>query len=175
MNKIKVRLEDYKRYISKFKTNKLDNKNQIYTDGGFPKFLGINEEIFEGTPTKYDIVNFDSDKILIKFSTKSQTECRLDLFKEPGTNIWHIGFSLYKNELESGYHNRTNKNEAIEVFSKLIWILQDLKLDVDEYCIGATGDSSKDATYKYMMRFVSEWEKRDTNQYNLGWALYFKI
>lgn len=43
------------------------------------------------------------------------------------------------------------------------------------YCIGATGNPSKDNVYKYMMRFVSNWDKRNTDQYELGCAIYFKI
>jgi len=174
VNKILVKIEDYFRYVSKFETEKLDNRNSIYTNGGFPKFLSINEEIFEGRPSEYKIINNDSDHILIKFLSKSNTEYRFDLFKEPNTNIWHLGFSLFRTEMKE-YHEKTDKREAIDVFSRIIWILKDLNLKVDEYCIGATGDKSKDATYIYMMRFVSNWEKRNTNQYQLGWAIYFKI
>ena len=56
-------------------------------------------------------------------------------------------------------------------------ILKDInnKLNVDEYCIGATDNESKNHIYEYMMRFISGWEKRETDQYDLGWAIYFKL
>lgn len=174
MNKILVKLEDYLNYISKFKTTKLDKKNIIYTNGGFPKFLGINEEIFEGRSTEYEIVKNEDSHILIKFLSKNNIEYRFDLFKEPNTNIWHLGFSLFDGDLKD-YHEKTYKNEAIDVFSRMVWILKDLNLKVDKYCIGATGDESKDLTYQYMMRFVSNWEKKNTTEYSLGWALYFNL
>jgi hypothetical protein len=66
-------------------------------------------------------------------------------------------------------------NESIEVFSRLSWILKHIDLDVDEYCIGATGDKKKDSIYEYMMRFVNSWTKRECENYKLGWALYFNI
>jgi hypothetical protein len=174
MNKILVKLQDYSNYISEFKTNKLDKKNLIYTNAGFPKFLGINEEIFEGRPTDYEVVKNEDSHILIKFLSKKKVEYRFDLFKEPNTNIWHLGFPLFDVELKD-YHQKTDKNEAIDIFSRIVWILRDLNHKVDKYCIGATGDESKDLTYQYMMRFVSNWKKQNTTQYNLGWALYFNL
>lgn len=33
----------------------------------------------------------------------------------------------------------------------------------------------KDNIYQYLMKYVSGWEKRKTDQYDLGWAIYFKI
>ena len=187
MNKILVKIEDYKKYTSKYNTDKLSDKYIIYTNSSFPKFVReninqffpewsekkINEEIFNGTPTEYKIIKSDSNNILIRFSSKSNTDYRLDLLKEPNNNIWHIAFSLF-NSTDDNYHNQTNNNESIEVFSKLIWILRDISLNVDEYCIGATG-SKKDNIYQYMMRFISGWEKRETDQYPLGWAIYFRI
>lgn len=173
--KILVRIDDYRIYLEKYNTNKLDSSNEIYTNGGFPLFLKIEEEIFDGTKTDYDIIESESDRFLIKFKSNSGTEYRFDIFKEPYNNIWHLAFSLFDNKLDNEYHEKTNKRESI--FSKLIWILKDInvKIRADEYCIGATGDSNKDSIYEYMMRYVSGWEKRKTDQYKLGWALYFKI
>lgn len=180
-NKILVKIEDYKNYINKYGTNKLDSKNEIYTFGSFPpKFYreqyNINEEVFEGIPCTYEILEKDNNKILIKFESKSDSYYRLDIFKEPNTNIWHIGFSEIDSKIDNieQYQSLTNKNESIDVLSRLIWILKDLNKDV-EYCIGATGDDKKDRIYIYMMRFVSNWEKRETEQYPLGWGIYFKI
>lgn len=181
MKRILVKVEDYKDYLEKFGTNKIDSKNEIYTFGSFPpKFYRernkINEEIFEGTPCNYKIIERLGDKILIKFESKSDNEYRIDLLKEPNVDIWHIGFSEIGNQLGDieKYERLTDNRESIDVFSRLVWILKDLNMDV-EYCIGSTGDDKKDRIYEYMMRFVSKWEKRDTDDYNLGWAIYFKI
>jgi len=179
--KILVRVEDYKRFIEKNGSNKLDDRNEIYTFGSFPpKFYrdqnGINEEILEGIPCSYIILESGDDKILIGFESKSSSEYRMDLLKEPGTNIWHIGFSEIDNQIYDieKYQSLTEKGEAIDVISRLVFILRDINMNV-EYCIGATGDDKKDRIYEYIMRFVSNWEKRDTDEYPLGWAIYFKI
>lgn len=98
------------------------------------------------------------------------------MYKEPENDIWHIGFSEWKmsvNEPDK-YESLTNKGESIDVISRIIWILKDLNLDV-EWCIGATGDSIKDKIYQHIMKYVSGWEKRKTDQYPLGWGLYFGI
>lgn len=178
--RILVKVNDYKRYIDRYGTNKLDKNNEIYTHGSFPpKFYrekyNINEEIFNGTPCDYEI-NKNSNTINIKFTSKLNNNYRLDLFKEPNVNIWHIGFSEMDSDIYNPeqYHELTNKNESIDVLSRLVWILKDINLNV-EYCIGATGDLKKDKVYEYMMRFVSNWEKKETNLYPLGWAIYFNI
>lgn len=173
-NRIPVRIEDYKKYVDKFGTNKLDSKNEIYVIGSFPpKFYrelhNIKEEIFEGTACNYEILEKTNNQVLIKFKSKSHYEYRLDIFKEINNDIWHIAFSEFDNSIIL-----TDKKESIDVFSRLVWILKDLYMNV-EYCIGATGDLKKDRIYQYMMRFVSNWEKRDNNDYPLGWGIYFTI
>jgi hypothetical protein len=174
MRKILVKIEDYIKYLEINSNNKLDKSNKIYANCGFPKFLNINEKVFEGRETEYDIIEDTNDKVLIKFKSASETEYRLDLFREPNTQIFHIGFSIFNTELNNEYHTKTNRFEAIDVISRLVWILKDINKNV-EYCIGATGDESKDSVYEYIMRFVSNWEKRTTDQYDLGWAIYFSI
>jgi len=179
--RVLVKLTDYNNYLDKYNTNKLDSKNEIFTLESFPpKFyrdrIGINEEIFEGIPCSYDFLEKSDDKILIKFSSKSLSEYRVDILKEPNFDIWHIGFSEIDNELYDveEYQSLTNKEESIDVISRIVWILSDFNMNV-EYCIGVTGDDRKDKIYEYIMRFVSKWEKRKTNQYPIGWAIYFKI
>jgi hypothetical protein len=172
--RILVKVNDYKRYTEKYLTSKIDDKNEIITYGGFPKFMEIHEEIFEGRETEYEIIKNEIPHILIKFKSKSNTEYRLDLLKDRTEEVYHLAFSLYDSDLDPRYHDVTDKEESIDVFSRTIWILKDLNKEF-EYCIGATGDERKDRIYEYMMRFVSNWEKRETNQYNLGWAIYFKI
>lgn len=178
---ILVKLEDYKNYIDKYNSSKLDSQNEIYTVGSFPpKFYrdqnNINEEIFNGVECNYNILERSDDKIFINFSSKNNNNYRLDILKEPNIDIFHIGFSEIDKSLDDieEYQTITKKNESIDVLSRLVWILKDLNMNV-EYCIGASNNDKKDRIYEYMMRFVSNWEKRNTDQYPLGWAIYFKI
>jgi len=176
--RIGVKLEDFKSYQEKYGHNRLDKWYRIDSvDSHLPKFLKINEEIFEGRETKYEIVESNNKHYLMKFTSSSNTEYRFDIFRENITNIWHLGFSLLTSNLDSDYHKLTDKKESIDVFSKIIWILKDLDklVEADEYCIGMTGDKKKDNIYQYMMRFVTGWERRESEEYDLGWAIYFKI
>jgi len=175
---ILVKYEHYLLYLKENNNSDYldrENKYRIWTKSKsliLNKFK-INEEIFEGTPTEYNIVQSDN-VFIITFKTKSNTEYRFDLLEEPNTKIYHLAFSL-KDSDEENYEKATDLNESIEVFSKLIWILKDIKINVDEFCIGATGNPKKDKIYEYMMRFVKDWKKRKNNHYPLGWAIYFKI
>lgn len=176
---IEVKLEDYQKYYEKYNHNKLDKWNIIIPLGNnLPKFLKINEEIFEGRETEYIIEELLDSSYLLKFTSSNNNVYRFDLIKEPNVNIYHLAFSEYHNNLTSSlYEYLTNKGEAIDVFSRLIWILKDIspKINVGEYCIGGTFDYRKNKIYQYLMRFVSGWEKRNTNIYDVGWGLYFKI
>ena len=178
MINVLVKFEHYIKYVNENNSYYLDRKNKyrIWTKSKefvLNGFNPINEEIFNGTETKYN-VNKNEHNYCLTFKTKSETEYRFDIRKEPNTNIYHLMFSLNGINIDD-YEKLTESDESIEVFSKLIWILKDLNLEVNEYCIGATGNKKKDSIYEYMMRFVKSWEKRNTNQYKLGWALYFKI
>ena len=176
---ILVKFEHFILYQEKYDTYYLDKKNK-YSIRINSKSTLLNNfvkvyEMFDGIKTQYKLENKDN-KYEIFFTTNSNTEYRFDLFKELNTKIYHLSFSL-KDSNKYNYEKLTNLNESSEVFAKLSYILQELniKLDVDEYCIGATGVKKKDNIYKYMMRYVDSWEKRDTDIYELGWALYFKI
>ncbi len=181
MRKIGVRIEDYKSYTEKYNTYKLDDKNIIFGVDGKRNLirtifkLNEEEEILNGIETDYRMYNTDSGGYILSFASNSDTKYRIDLLKETGINIFHIAFSLY-DSTEINYDDLTNKNELLEVFNRVVWILKDfdLKINADEFCIGATG-TKKDDIYKYMMRFIPGWEKRDTTAYKLGWALYFKL
>jgi len=174
---IRVNFDDFIEYQEKYGTKYLDKKHKYYID--YPsKEIILNDfkqvnEMFDGIKTSYDLTN-NNNNYLIRFKTKSNNEYRFDLLKEPNTDIYHLAFSLMYNE---EYHELSNLNESSEVFGKLSYILQELdeSLNVLEYCIGATGDLKKDKIYQYMMKYVSSWDKRETTQYPLGWALYFKI
>lgn len=175
---ILVRLEDYLKFVKKDETIFLDKKNgyKIWHQSKniiLNNFTPINEEIFDGTETKYNLSR-NGDDLLITFQTRLKNKYRFDIIKEPNKKIYHLAFTLVDRDT-SEYEMPTDLGESFEVFSKLAWILKDICLDVDEYCIGATGDKRKDSIYKYMMRFVKSWEKRNSDSYALGWALYFKI
>ena len=159
---IKVKMKDFLNYQEKYGHNRLDKWFRIdIVDSSLPKFLKTNEEIFEGIETKYDIVERNDNHCLVKFITDSNTDYRFDLFKEENTNIWHLGFSLLDSKLDSEYDILTDKKESIQIFGKIIFILKDIKsqINADEYCIGMTGNQKKDNIYQYIMRFVSGWEK----------------
>lgn len=159
---IYVNIEDYKKYIEEYNNNRIDRNHIIVTnDSALPKFIrSINEEIFEGISTDYEFLENLSNKKLIKFTSKSNVDYRLDLLKESDSDIWHIAFSEFDKQLDNNleYELQTNKQESIDVFSRIVWILKDINMDV-EYCIGYSSDQRKNNIYMYMMKFVSNWEK----------------
>ena len=181
---IKVKYQDYLSYYEKYGHNRIDKwyRLQAFDANKTKDICGIvglvyEEEIFEGIPTDYDIIKNELG-YLISFKSKSDIRYRFDLSREPNTNIYHLSFSDFDNTMtDSSYENLTNRKESIDVFSRLAWILKDVnkKIEVEEYCIGGSYDDRKNVIYEYMMRFVDNWEKRDTIQYKSGWGLYFKI
>lgn len=175
---ILVKYEHYTSYINDNNNPYLDRKEKyrIYSKSkefvlnGFKK---VNEEVFDGIKTEYDVEK-NGDNYLILFKSKSESDYKLELHKEPNTKIYHISFTLFdRNQIN--YEDPSDKGEAIEVYSRLLWILKDVKIDHDEYCIGATGDKRKDSIYLYLMKDTKKWQKRNTNIYPLGWALYFTV
>lgn len=176
---IKVKLEDYNKFYEKYNHARLDRWYRITPNiSNLPKFLHTNEEILEGRETEYELIKNNPNEYLIKFKSKSDNEYRFDLLKEPNTKIYHLAFSESSKDInDESYENLTQRGESIDVFSKLVWILKDInsKINIDEYCIGATNDKKKNSIYEYLMKFVSGWEKRETDQYKLGWAIYFKL
>lgn len=176
MRKIAVKISDYLRYTNSHNTNKLDDNFELYGIGSFPpKFLKIEEEIFNGTKTDYHVLKKTNDYILLEFISKRKFKYRIDLLREPDTKIWHIGFSMFDNPLDDiNYEILTDNKESIDVLSRIIWIIRDIKMDV-EYCIGMTGDIKKDRIYEYMMRLVSNWDKRATDNYPTGWGIFFRL
>lgn len=179
-----VNIKDYQLYQEKYRHDRLDKWYRIQPPPSKGKMFAMcsdriyEEEIFDGTKSEYTI-DINGNNYLILFKTNSGSEYRFDIFNEPNTKIYHLAFSDSNSDISniSSYENPTNRNESKEIFSRLSWILKDIskKIDVDEFCIGFTNDTKKDNIYQYMMRFVSEWEKRETNDYPIGWALYFKL
>ena len=176
---ILVRMPEYLIYQEKYGHVRLDRSTKIWSAPKNKIFGSINEEeIFDGIETKYS-TNKQGNNYLVEFKTNSNTEYRFDLLNEPNTKVYHLAFSLFSNVLsdETEYHRQTNKGESLEVINRLIYILKELdkKLDVDQYCIGATGNDKKDHIYEYLMRFITGWEKKETDQYQNGWGIYFKL
>ena len=133
---ILVKFEDYISYVEKYDTTYLDKKNKYRIwcrtkDFILNGFNSMNEEIFNGTRTEYNSEKKGED-YLVTFKTKSGQEYRLDLVREPNTKIHHIAFTLNNRDIVN-YEKLTDLDESIEVFSRLSWILRDLKLNVDEY------------------------------------------
>ncbi len=177
---ILVNHKDFLNYKEKYGSDKLDKWNSIYTKSKTKMLHDLGgiyeEEIFDGIETAYKIKK-NNDNYIIIFNTISNTKYRFDLFKEPNENIYHLGFSLYDTKDED-YEKLTFKNEAIELLNKIIWILKDVvkSLPSDyELCIGLTDNEKKNKIYEYMMKTISNWEKRETDYYDTGWGIYFKL
>ena len=177
---IRVKFEDFVRYVEKNNDTYLDKKNWYRIH--YPSksiilntFEPINE-VFEGTETNYTIQKKGNDYLLL-FETKSNTGYRIDLIQDKeDIKLYHIGFSLSKND-HTNYDDLTKPDEQTEVFSRVIFIIKDYDVQIGspEYCIGATRDPKKDRIYLYMMKFISGWEKRETDAYPLGWGIFFKL
>lgn len=181
---ILVKIEDFIDYQDKYKTTYLDKKNNYRIWSRTKEKILENlegyetiNEILDGTETSYNISCDKQGNYMLIFFTKKGNKYRFDLQHEKGTNIYHLMFS--NDDFNKGeYEKLTNRNESIEVFSRLSYILKDFigKIDKDvEFCIGASGNESKDRLYEYFMIYTKSWEKRKTNEYDLGWGLFFKI
>lgn len=178
---IKVKLEDFVSYQKENGTYYLDKKNK-YSIWSSSKYRVINgfkpvNELFDGIQTEYDFSpESTNDNMCVIFYTKSKNKYRFDLQKEPNTNIYHLMFTL-DDRTKDNYEELTYIGESKEVLGKLSFILKDIskRYNVSEFCIGATGNEKKDRIYQYMMLYVKSWEKRNIDEYDLGWALYFTI
>lgn len=179
---ILVKLEHFIEYQNKYNTSYLDKKNgyRIWsrTKDNILEKIGVESinEMLDGTETNYEIFKDEYGNFKLLFNTNNKNKYRFDLQHEKNTNIYHLIFSG-ENFKKGEYERLTDRNESIELFSRLSFILKDFskKLKGVEYCIGATNNESKNRLYEYFMIYTKSWEKRDTEQYDLGWALYFKI
>ena len=175
-NYIIVSLNEYNKYLEINRTNRLDKYNRIISNTScIPKFHRINEEVIGDKETTYSI-NKENENIIITFETNSGNKYRFDLLKDPIDMLYHLAFSdNYSNN--DNYELPTNRNESIEIFSRLSWILKDFSKtsNIQSYCIGGTSDERKNKIYQYMLRFIENWEKKETEQYDLGWGIYFDL
>ena len=86
---ILVKYEHYTSYINDNNNPYLDRKEKyrIYSKSKefiLNGFRNINEEVFDGIETKYDI-DKNGDNYLILFKSKSGCDYKLELHKEPNT------------------------------------------------------------------------------------------
>lgn len=181
--------EDYRKYQEKHGHNILSKFLRLATvSSDLPSFVvkryedyKIDEKVFEvPIKTEYSVQKIEEDFVLF-FKSKNNTEYRLDLSKEPNNSMFHLSFSLakiQKHEIED-YEKPTDKFETYDILSRMVWILKDFvekkSLQDFEFCIGATKNLKKNEIYKYILKHFSGWEKRNTDIYEEGWAIYFKI
>ena len=187
-----VQKDHYIKFIKENNTNKFSRFIKIWCPSksyllNFTEFgPKINEEIFDQLKTNYSESIIDNIHAVYYFETKSLTKYRLDIFKllEFNTTINHIGFSLASKDSrnQDEYEDETNKHEAIELFSRIIFILNDLivknKIN-NEFCIGGSTFEKKNILYKNMLKYLvgpNGFQKKDTNYYpDTGWGIYFQI
>lgn len=174
---ILVNFEHYLNYQKRYNTTYLDKKNNynLYSPSKNIRGVKINE-IFDGIKTDYKVKKDVRGYYFITFSSNSGNKYRLDLIYDMG--VYHIGFSLKDYTMgDDEYERLTELNESKEVFGKLAFILKEFseKYNHKEFAIGGTGNPKKDRIYQYIMNYTSEWEKKDDDSYEMGWALYFRM
>jgi hypothetical protein len=187
-----VKNKHYKKFIKENNTDKFSRFIKIWCPSksyllSFTEFgPTLNEEIFESLDTNYIETIIDNIHSVYYFETKSLTKYRLDIFKLNESNmiVNHIGFSLANKKVSDsdGYEEETNKHEAIELFSRIIFILNDLisknKIN-NEFCIGGSTFEKKNILYKNMLKYLvgpNGFQKKDTNYYpDTDWGVYFQI
>lgn len=144
---IHVKLREFLSYQEKYGTTYLDKKNGygIHCPSK-NKLLGVYEMLDE-IQTNYELFqDKKTGNYKIIFKSNSNIEYRFDLFKDNDEKyVYHLGFSLSTINLNEYYDELINKNESSEVFGRLSYILKDVnnKLNVEWYCIGATGNKKK--------------------------------
>jgi hypothetical protein len=91
--------------------------------------------MLDGIKTNYQNFKDNKNNFKLIFNTNSNNKYRFDLQLEQNTNIYHLMFSEEKFE-KGEYEKLTNKNEAIEVFSRLYYILTDFSKNLNnvEFC-----------------------------------------
>ena len=159
----------------------------------------INEEIYDKpTETDYNIVKLNDNFIKILFSSKSNTNYRLDIhtISEKNGVVNHISFTEDNtkydtipdnqsdfDKYEIDYNKPTGKNEMIELMNRIHYILFNLLnssvLTNDLFCIGGTELEEKNNIYEYMLKIIvgnDGFKKINTDIYSKsGWGLYFSV
>lgn len=190
MKYLHTRQEHYRKFINKYKTDRLNKNLKLYTESK-TKLLtdsGIVNEIFN-TPikTQFNIHKYEH-AYKIDFNTKSGEKYRLDIIildeKDKGI-VNHLAFSLYDNDInnQNEYEKLTGKNEMIEVLNRIHYIIIELvkNNNISNYfCIGGSDLISKNKIYEYFLKVVvgeDGFEKLNTDVYgdDMSWGLYFKI
>ena len=174
---VTVKTKHYKKYIEQYGHNKLAKFLHLEPDEScFPIFARINEVFDLPLETEYVVSKNQHDYVLY-FESKSHTKYRIDLLKDPTEKVYHLAFSL-ADRIPEEYEMPTAKREIFDVLNRMVWILKDFtkkKLENVEFCIGATNNIKKNKLYQYILKYAESWEKRNSTEYDEGWALYFKI
>lgn len=205
MKYLYTKTEHYKIFISENKSNRLSKSIKILPESDkinlFKISLGsnLNEEIYDGPmQTDYELVKVNDNFIKVLFSSKSNTDYRLDIhiISEKNGIVNHLSFTendiKYDNipnkqsefdQYEIDYNKPTGKNEMIEIMNRIHYILPDLlltnNLSNNLFCIGGTELIEKNNTYEYLLKVIvgkDGFKKINTNIYpKVGWGLYFSI
>jgi hypothetical protein len=189
MKYLYTKTEHYKIFISENKSNRLSKSIKILPESDkmnlFKISLGsnLNEEIYDGPiQTDYELVKVNDNFIKVLFSSKSNTDYRLDIhiISEKNGIVNHLSFT--ENDIK--YDNiPTGKNEMIEIMNRIHYILSDLlltnNLSNNLFCIGGTELIEKNNIYEYLLKVIvgkDGFKKINTNIYpKVGWGLYFSI
>jgi hypothetical protein len=197
--------EHYKTFLSENKSNRLSKSIKILPESDKINLFkislssNINEEIYDKPiDTNYELVKINDNFIKILFSSKSNTDYRLDIhiISEKNGNVNHISFTenhiKYDNipnkqsefdQYEIDYNKPTGKNEMIEIMNRIRYILSDLllnnSLSNNLFCIGGTELIEKNNIYEYLLKVIvgkDGFKKINTDIYpKVGWGLYFSI
>lgn len=199
-----TKTEHYKKFVEDNKSNRLSKFIKVLPESDKMNLFKLslnsafNEEIY-GSPieTKYNLVKVNNNFLKVLFTSKSNTNYRLDIhiINEENGIVNHISFtendSKYDtipdnqygfDQYESDYNRLTGKNEMIEFMDRIHFILSDLlnkgNLSNNLFCIGGT-ELEKNNIYEYLLKVVvgdNGFKKIETNIYpKVGWGLYFSI
>ena len=186
MNYLITEYEHYNKFVEKYGTDRLQKGLKLYTNSKSGLLFKTNEIFEKELYTNY-IIEKLIPNLLISFNTTSGYKYRLDIFRvneelKSKGYINHIAFSDYNKEpTDEDYEDLLNRNEVLEIISRIHFIIKDLiKDDVinNYFCIGGTKLLAKNNIYKYVLKILVGEDgvnKLDTNVYDTGYGLYFKI
>ena len=124
---------------NRLKTEYKVNKYGYLVDGRVKDRFELIFETYSGFEYKIDF---------LPYSIKA---CTINL----GTNYaYNISFSGSENSIFGNveeYNNPTKRNEEIEVFSRVLYILDDFKIDHNVFVVGETRYDIKNKIYNYII------------------------
>ena len=156
----------YEQYKT-FNSYKLDKITRVST--GSKLITKMNEIYQEKLKTNYTTEirkspTYEGDDYIIRFKTNSNVDYRLDLLKHEDDkvnyeNMYSVLFSLEKNNHYSSsiydYEELTDKNEMIEILSRIGYIIQDWLNNTNKcitFVLGKSDIEKKNNIYKYFIK-----------------------